>query len=357
MGKRTNTAKWMENQRRWQINVQKDGVRRSFTSSKPGRTGQREANAKADAWLDDGITDSSYRISRIYVDYLDDLKARSGESNWRPEDSRWRNWILPEIGQLKLSNLTEQHLQNVINKAATAGKSKKHLKNIRADLYAFCKYCRKRKASNLNPENVVVPDAAPVGIRKILQPEDLLKLFTIDTTMLCGKRQKDAFIYAYRFHVTTGLRPGELLGLKWSDIKNDVVHVQRSINVLGEETRGKNKNADRSFYLNDLTKSILEKQMEDTAEGEYVFPRITENGYWRRLKKYCASNELPMVSAYEMRHTFISIIQQLPESDIKAIVGHSRSMDTFGVYAHSVDGRKASIAAGIEKVFDEIISK
>lgn len=125
MGKRTNTAKWMENQRRWQINVQKDGVRRSFTSSKPGRTGQREANAKADAWLDDGITDSSYRISRLYVDYLDDLKARSSESNWRPEDSQWRNWILPEIGQLKLSNLTEQHLQNVINKAATAGKSKK----------------------------------------------------------------------------------------------------------------------------------------------------------------------------------------------------------------------------------------
>lgn len=55
-------------------------------------------------------------------------------------------------------------------------------------------------------------------------------------------------------------------------------------------------------------------------------------------------------------HTFISIIQQLPESDIKAIVGHS-SMDTFGVYAHSVDGRKASIAEDIEKVFDEIISK
>ncbi len=45
MGKRTNTAKWMENQNRWQVNVQKDGVRRSFTSSKPGRTGQRKANA------------------------------------------------------------------------------------------------------------------------------------------------------------------------------------------------------------------------------------------------------------------------------------------------------------------------
>lgn len=55
MGKRVNTAVWLEKQQRWQIKVQKDGVRRTFTSSKPGRTGQREVNRKADAWLDEGI--------------------------------------------------------------------------------------------------------------------------------------------------------------------------------------------------------------------------------------------------------------------------------------------------------------
>lgn len=49
--KRTNTAQWVESRNRWQINVQKDGIRKTFTSSKPGRTGQREANAKADKWL------------------------------------------------------------------------------------------------------------------------------------------------------------------------------------------------------------------------------------------------------------------------------------------------------------------
>lgn len=53
--KRTNTAKWVESAQRGQINVQKDGKRKTFTSTKPGRTGQREANAKADAWLDDGL--------------------------------------------------------------------------------------------------------------------------------------------------------------------------------------------------------------------------------------------------------------------------------------------------------------
>ena len=66
MGKRTNTAAWLPNQQRWQINVQKNGVRRSFTSSKPGRTGQREANAKADAWLDDGISNTRMLVEAAY---------------------------------------------------------------------------------------------------------------------------------------------------------------------------------------------------------------------------------------------------------------------------------------------------
>ena len=59
MGLRTNTVVWLPNQNRWQIKVQKDGVRRTFTSTKPGRTGQREANRKADVWLDEGISSTT----------------------------------------------------------------------------------------------------------------------------------------------------------------------------------------------------------------------------------------------------------------------------------------------------------
>ena len=103
MGKRTNTAKWMENQRRWQINVQKDGVRRSFTSSKPGRTGQREANAKADAWLDDGIMSMSKRVRDVWPKFIDDLKSRTSIGNWRPINGIGDNWVcsLSLIKQIK----------------------------------------------------------------------------------------------------------------------------------------------------------------------------------------------------------------------------------------------------------------
>ena len=80
MGKRTNTAVWMEKQQRWQIKVQKNGERRAFTSATPGRTGQREANRKADAWLDDGISNTRVLVKAAYADWLADLQLTTSLS-------------------------------------------------------------------------------------------------------------------------------------------------------------------------------------------------------------------------------------------------------------------------------------
>ena len=63
--KRTNTAVWNEKRGHWRINVQKNNIRKTFYSSTPGRTGQRECHAKADAWLDDGI-DNSLQSNRVF---------------------------------------------------------------------------------------------------------------------------------------------------------------------------------------------------------------------------------------------------------------------------------------------------
>lgn len=49
MSKRVNTAIWDAKYKRWKINVQKNGQRRTFYSSIAGIKGRREANAKADA--------------------------------------------------------------------------------------------------------------------------------------------------------------------------------------------------------------------------------------------------------------------------------------------------------------------
>lgn len=86
------------------------------------------------------------------------------------------------------------------------------------------------------PESLHVPKAARSKEKKILQPESLRALFTIDTTLWRGKRVQDPYINAYRFSAVTGLRHGELIGLRWADVHGNQVCIRRAINVHGEET-------------------------------------------------------------------------------------------------------------------------
>lgn len=316
MGQRTNTAQWQEKYQRWRIAVQKDGVRKFFYSSTPGRTGQREANAKADAWLENGVAVKSGRVENVYLQWLDDLKLTTSAGNWKPVESRWRIWVLPEIGKKRVNALTDRDLQTIINKAAAAGKSRKTLQLLAADLRSFCKYCRRAKLSIFLPEDVQIPASARYKGKSVLQPADLVKLFSVDSTLYRGKRVPDDYIHAYRFQVLTGLRPGELLGLRWADIHGSTVNVCRAVNVHGEETRGKNDNAVRSFVLSGLARAVLEQQRAVTGAGDSVFCIEGEHRYYKRWRCYCEANGIAPVSVYELRHTFVSVVKTLDRKSV-----------------------------------------
>lgn len=355
MSRRTNSAVWQEAYSRWRVAVQKDGQRRYFYSSTPGRTGQREANRKADAWLEDGIVVKVGRVEDVYKLWLDGLKQTTSAGNWEPIESRWRIWVLPIIGKKRVNALTDADLQTIVNKAHAAGKSRKTLQLLAGDLRAFCKFCRKAKLSTYLPEDVQIPAGARLKGKKVLQPDDLVKLFSIDTTLYRGKRVHDDFIHAYRFEVLTGLRPGELLGLRWADIKGSTVNLSRAINVKGIETRGKNENAVRSFVLSDVARAVLEAQRAITGHCESVFCLETERRYYKRWKVYCAANDLQPVSLYELRHTFVSVVKTLPAGEVKELVGHSEDMDTFGIYSHTLTGEDIATAQAVNAVFLKLL--
>lgn len=355
MSRRTNSAVWQEAYSRWRVAVQKDGQRRYFYSSTPGRTGQREANRKADAWLEDGIGAKVGRVEDVYKLWIEGLKQTTSASNYEPIESRWRTWVLPIIGKKKVNTLTDRDLQTIINKAAAAGKSRKTLQLIASDLRAFCKYCRKAKLSTFLPEDVQIPASARYKGKSVLQPADLVKLFSIDTTLYRGKRVHDDFIHAYRFQTLTGLRPGELLGLRWADVQGNTVNVRRSINIHGEETQGKNQNAIRSFVLSGLARAVLEQQREATGTRESVFEISSELYYWKRWQAYCKANGIDRISVYELRHTFVSVVKTLPEGEIKELVGHSQNMDTLGQYSHALTGDAENTAQAVNAAFLKLL--
>ncbi len=355
MSNRTNTAVWIEKYKRWQIKVQKNGVRRPFYSSTPGRKGQKEANAKADAWLDSDVKGDK-KIKALFEDYLKYKKGMTKEQ-WKKDKSAGETWILPRYGHRKISGLTEGDLDDIIVKAYAEGDlSKKSLENLRGTIQNFLKWCRKNNHTKLHPEEINIPVGAKVGKKSILQPDHLEILFSRSTTLYYGKEIEDELIHAYRTLVLTGCRPGELLGMEETDIIGDCVNLQRSINVDGEVTTGKNENAVRRFYLTPLAKEEIKQQLKQYPGDRRIFgDYLREQRLRLRWYAYCDHNGIPRITPYEMRHTFVSIIKGLPEAEIKMLVGHSRSMDTAGVYSHEVNGDLQRISGKIAYIFSSLL--
>ena len=361
---RTNTAVWLEKYSRWQIKVQKNGIRRTFTSSIQGRKGKIECHRKADEWLDDNITDTNKKVSYVFDRWLDELRLTTSETHVKQYTSYNKTWIAPNIGNIRMCDLTEQHLQTVINKAYKKGLSKKTLSNIKACMLSFLKYCRKCKYTNLFSENLYIPRNAQKGERTVLQPDDIKKLFSTDKTIKNGKEERDFYINAYRFAVSTGLRPGELIGLQWNDIDGKIANTKRAINVYDEVTAGKNENAKRSFALSDVALGILQAQRELMAEykikSKFVFcnihgEHIKENNLYKRWCAYRDYNGLSKCTPYELRHTFISLNKNLPLAMLKSLVGHSITMDTLATYGHEINGEKEHIAQEVDKTLKSYI--
>ena len=61
----------------------------------------------------------------------------------------------------------------------------------------------------------------------------------------------------------------------------------------------------------------------------------------RRWEKYQDGHGIsPRITLYELRHTFVSMeAGELTDGQLKMLVGHSRNMDTFGVYRHEIKGQ------------------
>lgn len=143
--------------------------------------------------------------------------------------------------------------------------------------------------------------------------------------------------------------------MKWADVKGANIFIKRAINYRKEITKGKNENALRRITLGGHAQKVLAAQRASCDDTEYVFPISSQNHYEERLARYCESNGLSRITPYELRHTFVSVTKSLPEGQIRTIVGHSKNMDTYGIYGHDVEGEAEKTACNINNVFDAII--
>lgn len=101
MSNRKTEASWVESRQRWQINVQRNGQRRTFTSSVQGKRGKIEAEQKADVWLEDRTTGENTKLSVVASGYLEHVEAATSHGYWIQQKQYIDTYINPKIGNKK----------------------------------------------------------------------------------------------------------------------------------------------------------------------------------------------------------------------------------------------------------------
>ena len=180
---------------------------------------------------------------------------------------------------------------------------------------------------------------------------------TVDEQKKFLEVAKDCSNYnQFAFVLQTGLRTGEMIGLKWSDIdfEKEVVHIQRSMEYrhsVGEWRIGepKSKSGYRDVPLTEEAIQLLKAQKEKVKSlkvinmdfSEFVFlnrkGEPTKNSaYDTTLFKICDKAGIPHFSMHVLRHTMATrcIEANMRPKTLQVILGHSNVGITMNLYVH-----------------------
>ena len=271
------------------------------------------------------------------------------------------NHIKPQLGKIPLNDLTTLHLQQFYKKLLAEGRveriesqkqpkglSAKTVRNIHQIISSALKLAVEQRLIAHNPADGC---ALPKAERKEMQTLPVEQL----TSFL--REAKDSGVFAlYYIDLTTGLRRGELLGLKWSDIdleKGDL-RVQRQIGRIDGkiiEMPLKTKNAYRTLPLSADAISVLKMQKCKVGNSEWVFPSpsggpMSPDSVLHMLHRVLKRAGLPKVRFHDLRHTFATLALQngVDIKTVSGMLGHFSAGFTLDTYAHVTTSAKREAA-------------
>lgn len=309
----------------------------------------------------DGVLVASNKVT--VGEYLDKwmeevVKYQVRESTFDTQTIIINKHIKPALGEVLLLKLTPSHLQNLLAKKIEEGYSRRTVKYIHTITKQMLDQAKKWGLVGQNIAEVV---ACPKVVKKPFET-----LTQQEVNKFLDVLKGDPLFPLYVVFLSTGLRRGEALGLKWEnvDLIEGVISVKGIItSIKGKTTWGEPKTASsrRLVGLPDYTKSVLiDHKLKQTVESEFVFCTSKGTPYsprniLRHFKKYAEIAELPEeTTIHSLRHFFTSyaLSQNVPVGDVQAILGHADAKFTLSVYNHVMEGAQIEAAKKINRLFD-----
>jgi len=156
----------------------------------------------------------------------------------------------------------------------------------------------------------------------------------------------------YHLAITTGMRYGELTGLRWSDIdwERGTVRIQRQLQYVPRKgfqfNRPKTKASNRTIILGESTLDVLKEHHRKFAHQDQTGENLVfTNGigtiiyfkrFYKDFKRVLANADLPDIRFHDLRHTAATLMisNDIPVVIVSKILGHANPSVTMNIYAH-----------------------
>lgn len=273
-------------------------------------------------------------------DFIDRYMADTAAHTLRPKtiesyESLIRVHIKPALGDFKLNALRPDQLQNLYSLKLNQGLSKRTVQYIHSILHKILDQAMKWSLVARNIADIVSP---PSPVKKAPQA-----LTPAQAKCLLDAVKDDRLFALYVLAITTGMREGELLGIRWEDIDFDhgVLHIRQAVQQLAGKglviTEPKTEKSKRTIKLTTYAIEALQPHKENglvfqTSNGTPFGPR----NLIRHFRRMCLKAGLPQLPFHSLRHTFASLLlsQNVHPKVVQEMLGHSTITLTLDTYSH-----------------------
>ena len=284
-----------------------------------------------------------------------------------------KNQINPNLGKRPLSALTTQEIQKFYNTIKKKGRVKTDtthgteladsmVRKVHMMLHEALDMAVKQKLIVSNPTNGTTLPKNNYAPKQILNDEQLNRFMEV----IKSDERWYEFFYT---EITTGLRKGEICGLKWEDfdehcgtlkIKRSVGRTKSGAMLIGKT---KTETGSREILLPPSTSKLLQNRKINSV-SEWIFPNfrnaekpINPQNAYQHLKALLKKAGLPSIRFHDLRHTFAThaIAGGVDAKTLSGILGHANASFTLDTYTHVTTDMQKNAARIVGDFMDNII--
>jgi integrase len=301
---------------------------------------------------------SAERLDALLTTWLQGLEVEVQNGDRSPnavDNASWavKKWISPHLGAIRLRDLDVDDVERLLGEMVTAGKSRRSVTLVRGYLAQALDEAQRRRKISWNPARIAaMPITRAPQEGRSLTPDEARRLLQAGR----GHRLEGLVFTA----MTTGLRPGELTGLRWSDVDLDAHTL--TVEVSRKHERGsmrlgtpKTERSRRTVGLPEPTVQALrlhrDLQLDErkTARRAWhdldlvftteVGTAIDPSNLRAQIRRLCQRADIEPVTPNELgRHTAASLLHDAGVSleEIADLLGHRSTRMLEEHYRHRV---------------------